>query len=216
MFAMKICTICASDWTPANRYQAARNLTCSAHCMAEAVRRKALARPRRAQPTIPCATCGTEVHRPPSHAARAAATYCSASCRSKTFAARLRPMAANMKGRKGTPQFGEKNPAWKGGVTLKRPKGNYKGVRYVRAPIWALPMARKDGYIMEHRLVMAQMCGFLLTRTEVVNHEDHNPANNLPGNLTLYPTNADHKRGEAGRFVPGVFNRLSPRVTAPL
>ena len=33
----------------------------------------------------------------------------------------------------------EKNPAWKGGVTLKRPKGNYKGVRYVRAPIWALP-----------------------------------------------------------------------------
>ena len=110
----------------------------------------------------------------------------------------------------------EKNPAWKGGVTLKRPKGNYKGVRYVKAPEWALPMARKDGYIMEHRLVMARMCGFLLTRTEVVDHEDHNPSNNAPTNLKLYPTNADHKRGEVGRFVPGVFNRLSPRVTERL
>lgn len=106
---------------------------------------------------------------------------------------------------------GEKNPAWKGGVTLKRPKGNYKGVRYVRAPDWARPMARKDGYIMEHRLVMATMCGFLLTRTEVVNHIDHNPANNHPSNLELYPTNADHKRAEFGRFVPGVKNRFSPR-----
>jgi hypothetical protein len=110
----------------------------------------------------------------------------------------------------------EKNPAWKGGVTLKRPHGNYKGVRYVRAPEWALPMARKDRYIMEHRLVMAQMCGFLLTRTEVVNHIDRNPANNHPSNLELWPTNADHKRGEVGRFVEGVANRLSPRALAPL
>jgi hypothetical protein len=125
-------------------------------------------------------------------------------------------MAGNMKGRKGTPHYGQKNPAWKGGVCLKRPKGNYKGVRYVRAPEWAKPMARKDGYIMEHRLVMARMCGFLLTRTEVVNHIDHNPANNHPSNLELWPTNADHKRGEVGRFVPGVANRSSPRVTAPL
>lgn len=101
------------------------------------------------------------------------------------------------------------NGAWKGGITLKRPKGNYKGVRYVKAPGWALPMARTDRYIMEHRLVMARMCGFLLTRTEVVNHKDHNPANNDPANLELWPTNADHKRGEAGRFVPGVSNRIS-------
>jgi hypothetical protein len=110
----------------------------------------------------------------------------------------------------------EKNPAWKGGVTLKRPKGNYKGVRYVKAPEWALPMARKDGYIMEHRLVMAQMCGFLMTRSEVVNHKDHDPSNNHPSNLELWPTNADHKRGEVGRLVEGVANRLSPRVSERL
>lgn len=111
---------------------------------------------------------------------------------------------------------GPKNPSWKGGVCLKRVHGNYQGVRYVRAPDWAKPMARADGYIMEHRLVMARMCGFLLTRSEVVNHKDHNPANNDPKNLELWPTNADHKRGEVGRFVPGVANRISPRVLAPL
>lgn len=69
---------------------------------------------------------------------------------------------------------------------------------------------------MEHRLVMARMCGFLLTRQEVVNHIDHDPSNNDPSNLELYPTNADHKRGEVGRFVPGVANRLSGRVNAGL
>jgi hypothetical protein len=70
-------------------------------------------------------------------------------------------------------------------------------------------MARADGYIMEHRLVMAQMCRRLLLRSEVVNHLDHNPTNNDPLNLELWPTNADHKRAEFGRCVTGVANRLS-------
>ena len=86
---------------------------------------------------------------------------------------------------------------------------------YVRAPQWAQPMARKDGYVMQHRLVMAQACGFLLTRSEVVDHLDHNPSNNDPLNLVLYPSNGDHKRGEVGRFVEGVANRWSPKVLAP-
>ena len=70
-------------------------------------------------------------------------------------------------------------------------------------------MARKDGYIMEHRLVMAQWMGRLLSRNEVVNHINHNPSDNRRENLELYPTNGDHKRGEVGRFVEGVANRLS-------
>lgn len=63
---------------------------------------------------------------------------------------------------------------------------------------------------MEHRLVMSQQCGFLLTRTEVVNHKDHSPSNNAPENLELWPDNGSHKRGERGRFIDGVANRLSP------
>lgn len=106
-------------------------------------------------------------------------------------------------------QRGAKNPAWKGGVTIKRSKGNYGGVRHVRAPAWALPMARGDGYIAEHRLVMAKMIGRLLARTEVVHHLDHDPANNAPTNLELWPTNGSHKMGEVGRIAIGAACRLS-------
>lgn len=104
--------------------------------------------------------------------------------------------------------MGSANPAWKGGATYKRPKGNYIGPRYVRCPLEFLAMARMDGYIMEHRLVMAQRLGRCLLRTEVVNHINHDPRDNRPENLELYPSNGDHKRGEAGRFVQGVANRL--------
>jgi hypothetical protein len=90
----------------------------------------------------------------------------------------------------------EKNPAWKGGVTYKRSKGNYIGPKYVRCPLEFLPMARKDGYIMEHRLVMAMHLGRMLSRTEVVHHIDHNTRNNSITNLRLYSSNGEHKRAE--------------------
>ncbi len=106
-----------------------------------------------------------------------------------------------------TKMSGALNPAWKGGVTYKRPKGNYIGPRYVRCPPEWLVMARSDGYVMEHRLVMAQWVGRPLMRTECVNHVNHNPRDNRRENLDLWPTNADHKRGEVGRFVAGVANR---------
>lgn len=158
------------------------------------------------RPNSRCVLCATPMYRRPHLLRSGVAKFCSKGCRNKAYP--LKHCNAP------PPPKGAANHAWKGGVTLKRPKGNYKGVRYVRAPEWALSMARKDGYIMEHRLVMAQMCGFLLTRAEVVDHQDHNPGNNTPGNLLLYPTNGDHKRGEVGRFVSGVANRYCPRVLA--
>jgi hypothetical protein len=69
-------------------------------------------------------------------------------------------------------------------------------------------MARKDGYLMEHRLLMAQTVGRLLTRAEVVHHLNHDPLDNRPENLELWPTNRDHKLAEAGRFAPGAACRL--------
>jgi len=108
---------------------------------------------------------------------------------------------------------GERNPAWKGGVTYRRRKGSYANVKYVRAPEWALPMARKDGYVMEHRLIVATMAGRPLTRTEVVHHLDHDPTNNAPSNLELWPSNGSHKAAEHGRVVPGVANLWRPRFS---
>lgn len=169
---------------------------------------------------VSCAVCGTARTMPYAWFKRTKRPTCSRQCNGV-----LRGADWKLHGHKGpkarTPESyanaamrGEKNPAWRGGVTLKRPHGNYKGVRYVRAPRWAKPMARADGYIMEHRLVMAQMCGFLLTRTEVVNHIDHNPSNNHPTNLELWPDNRSHKKAEHGRYVEGAANRFCPMGSA--
>ena len=154
-------------------------------------------------PAIACATCGTLVHRPPSRIKRTMATYCSYSCRSKTFADRLRPFARNGLGKKrpGKGLRGPLNPAWKGGATYRHRKGNYVSVRYVRCPPELILMARTDGYVMEHRLVMAQISGRPLLRTECVHHIDHQPLNNMPSNLELWPCNRSHKSAEHGRVV---------------
>jgi len=92
---------------------------------------------------------------------------------------------------------GAKNPAWKGGVTYFKTHGNYKGVKYIRCPKEYLSMARKDGYVMEHRLLVAQQIGRPLLRVEVVHHENHNPADNNQIML-LFANNRDHKLYEAG------------------
>jgi len=93
---------------------------------------------------------------------------------------------------------GEGNPSWKGGVTYFRKHGNYGPVKYVRCPEEYLGMARKDGYVMEHRLLVAKALGRPLLRTEVVHHADHDNSNNSLDNLVLFASNRDHKLHEAG------------------
>jgi hypothetical protein len=154
------------------------------------------------RPNVTCDLCETPMYRRPSTLRINAGKFCSRACRNR---AHPLPDGRNFP----PPKYGSDNPAWKGGVTHFKRHGHYRGVRYVRAPEWARPMARKDGYIMEHRLVIAGLAGRLLSRTEVVNHVDHNPANNDPANLELWPTNRDHKMAEHGRYVLGVRNRWS-------
>ncbi len=99
------------------------------------------------------------------------------------------------KERPGTGLSGEKNPAWKGGVTYFRKKGNYGKykIKYVRCPKEYSVMSRKDGYVMEHRLLVAQELGRYLTSKEVIHHKDHNPENNSLENLMLFKSNKEHK-----------------------
>lgn len=135
--------------------------------------------------------------------------FCSRSCRAKVHAARLIPFAGNMKGRKRKDaRYGAGNPAWKGGATYRRPQGNYKGARSVRCPPNLPTMAMANGYIMEHRLVMARWIKRPLQRTECVHHIDHDPRNNVRGNLELWPSNSAHKAWEHGRIVLGAANRV--------
>jgi hypothetical protein len=162
--------------------------------------------------TITCTVCGKLRTMPAAWARKVKTPSCSRQCNGK-----LRGAEWAKHGHKGatarktfTPLLGEKNPAWKGGVTHRHRHGNYVQVRYVRAPEWAKPMARKDGYVMEHRLTMAQWCGYLLTRTEAVHHIDHDPLRNERANLELWPDNRSHKLAEHGRFVEGAVCRYCP------
>jgi len=92
---------------------------------------------------------------------------------------------------------GANNPAWKGGVTYFRKHGNYKPIKHVRCPPEYFPMARKDGYVMEHRLFVAQAMGRCLQRGEVVHHLNHDPQDNRLENLQLFSSNRAHKQYEA-------------------
>ena len=157
------------------------------------------------RPNTACVMCRTPMYRRPGELAAGMGRYCSRACRNR---AHPLPDGRNF----GPPKMGAANLAWKGGVTFRKGKGNYVGPRYVRCPPEFLTMARSDGYIMEHRLVMAQWAGRMLSRQECVNHINHDPRDNRRENLELYPTNGDHKRGEVGRFVSGVHNRLSLTV----
>lgn len=73
-------------------------------------------------------------------------------------------------------------------------------------------MANKQRRVSIHRLVVAMAAGRLLTRTEVVNHIDHDTSNYAKENLELWPTQRDHKNGEFGLILPGVCNALLPRT----
>ena len=206
MFASKQCAECSNLWTPRDRHQAKRNKFCSTGCMAKRLSTNRLGIHKK--PEAVCKTCSQEFWT--NSKALSKAKFCSTKCYgiAKTADpksnAHLKVIA--QKGRAAWTDAskesylknmsGEKNPAWKGGVTFKRNKGNYIGPKYVRCPKEFIEMSRKAGYIMEHRLVMAKSLNRILTRTEVVHHRDHNTRNNKLENLELFANNALHKRAE--------------------
>lgn len=151
------------------------------------------------------------------HYRKDTANYCSKTCcgKAKDW---LRQYSANGSGKKrpGKGLAGEKNPAWKGGVTYFKRKGKYadQSIKYVRCPASMKSMARKDGYVMEHRLAVAIAIGRALTRTECVHHINHDATDNRLENLMLFATNADHKRYEHGQAIRPLWQPLLLSNTA--
>jgi hypothetical protein len=76
-----------------------------------------------------------------------------------------------------------------------RPMVGYKmrGDGYIAIAVPEHPFATKDGYVLEHRLVMEKHLGRYLLPHEDVHHEDENRQNNALENLKLL-THADHLR----------------------
>lgn len=93
----------------------------------------------------------------------------------------------------------------RGGATMER-NGSWRGGRTTDADGYILvktpghPHANAAGYVREHRLVMEQMLGRFLLRSEVVHHMNGDPQDNRPENLELFESNAAHLAHElAGR-----------------
>lgn len=205
LYPIKVCEACGSLWVPVTSKQAKKNRTCSPHC-------GRTVRPSRRLPDPICQECD-RAFRPKGNLALSKAKYCSRACtdraRSKDprvqgHLKKIAPLGTTGWTEEGRRRFsirmtGERNPAWKGGRSFD---GNaiYRFARWVLAPEHLRCMARKDGYIMEHRLVLAIRIGRPLTSKEVVHHRDHYPKNNDPDNLELWPDNGSHKRMEHGRL----------------
>ena len=101
---------------------------------------------------------------------------------------------------------GSRNPAWKGGrfvdkdgyVLLHRPKH---------------PHSTSHSYIREHRLVMENLLGRYLKKTEVVHHKNNNRQDNSPENLLLFSSNGVHLgvelMGKIPKWTPEGFQKMS-------
>jgi len=95
--------------------------------------------------------------------------------------------------------FGRKNPNWKSGFVM------IKGYRYVYAP--SHPNATKQGYVLEHRLIVEKNLSRLLKKNEIVHHINGDKLDNGFENLKIFSSVGKHcvaehcKRDEAGIFV---------------
>jgi len=89
------------------------------------------------------------------------------------------------KGKKKPYESGDKHGMWKGGI-----KNHSNGYRYIWKP--EHPFCTKNGYVMEHRLVMEKHLGRYLTEDEYVHHINVNKKDNRIENLQLM-TNSEHR-----------------------
>lgn len=218
---IKICPQCDNDFIPSRpEYN-----HCSPQCYGASIRgkKRGPCLKRRRRVILVCPVCDIVFERRPSEIKGVSLPTCSTHCNGilrgqewKAHAHKGRAAWTDESERSFSEKMsGLNNPAWKGGVTYRRRKGRYaKSVKYVQCPPEFASMARKDGYVMEHRLIMAQSLDRPLLRSEVVHHINHDTSDNRIDNLRLFASNSAHKRheGETGYFKDYYHprNRTSP------
>ena len=215
----KTCPACRSTWQATTSKEVEEKEACSPECSG-ALRswtQRGTSKDRKSKPpeerdgviTRECTNCGETIHKRRDRANGNA--FCSEDCyhdwkaTDPDFLNHLREIAP--KGKRSEKYLeqlsermtGENNPAWKGGVTEKKRKGNYKREKLVRCPDEYSEMARANGYVPVHRLKVAKELGRPLTSEEVVHHKDHDNHNNDIENLELWPNNRLHKLAEGNR-----------------
>ena len=88
---------------------------------------------------------------------------------------------------------GENNGMWRGGKY-------YDKDGYVQILMPEHPMAKKDGYVLEHRFIMSEYIGRLLGQAEVVHHIDEVKDNNQIENLELYEKREHDRMHTVARY----------------
>jgi len=78
---------------------------------------------------------------------------------------------------------GSLNPSWKGGINYNH--DGYKLVKIYKDDFF-YPMANSNGYVFEHRLVMAKSLGRNLHSWEIVHHKNHIRTDNCIDNLQIF------------------------------
>lgn len=99
----------------------------------------------------------------------------------------------------------EKNNNWRGGKTTTK-----HGYILIRVGI-GHPMADCRGYAYEHRVVASKKIGRVLLPTEKVHHINGDRSNNMPDNLDVVASNAEHfikHRKTTGRRMPKEENPI--------
>ncbi len=100
---------------------------------------------------------------------------------------------------------GSNHPRWKGG---KKYSNGYILVRLEPTDFF-FAMANQQGYIMEHRLVMAKHLNRCLLPWEIVHHRNGVRDDNGPENLRLIKGQADH---QSFNFLQRQNNQLKQRI----
>ncbi len=104
-------------------------------------------------------------------------------------------------------RIGDKSSLWKGG-RFKHSE-NYINIR-VREDDFYYPMATKDGYVMEHRLVMARYLNRCLLSWEIVHHINGIRYDNRLENLQLLPNRQYHITDTLNK---SLWKRVNTRFT---
>lgn len=75
-------------------------------------------------------------------------------------------------------------------------------------------MADRTGYVLQHRMVMAEMIGRMLTADEVVHHKNGDRSDNRPENLELLPKRLHDKTSGSTKRHPIVCPYCEHEVPA--
>lgn len=92
---------------------------------------------------------------------------------------------------------GSKNAMWKGGIKITG-----SGYRYIYKP--EHPYATKDGYVIEHRLVLEKKLGKILPKNVHIHHINGIKTDNRIENLMIFRNNSEHIKYHHKWFVKHV------------